>query len=400
MAECGIGEAAAETIAAYLGAGLAQLGVLPTMDTIVLERFFDDAGGMQLVGHAPFGARLNRALGLALRKRFCVTFDFELQAAASDDAILLSLGPQHSFPLDRVPKFLASGTVEEVVRQAVLTAPMFAARWRWNLNTSLAVLRWRGGRKNPPAIQRMEADDLMAAVFPTLAACQENVAPGPLEIPDHLLVRQTLAGLPARGDGHRRAARAGRGHRDRPGPRRRAGHHRAVGAGARDPERAAVHLPGRRAARGAAQPRGPAAARPAGRAARAGPAGPGRHRAGRRAGQARPAGRARAARPAAEPRRGPPGRRLAAVVRRPGRRRGARCRSDADWWRALGGGGAAARDRARCTRTRSAFPTIRARSPRSRQTRRPPRRPCSAVTWNAGARRRRPSWRRPGCRRR
>ncbi len=172
--------------------GWRSSGVLPTMDTIVLERFFDDAGGMQLVGHAPFGARLNRALGLALRKRFCVTFDFELQAAASDDAILLSLGPQHSFPLDRVPKFLASGTVEEVVRQAVLTSPMFAARWRWNLNTSLAVLRRRGGRKNPPAIQRMEADDLMAAVFPTLAACQENVAPGPLEIPDHLLVRQTL----------------------------------------------------------------------------------------------------------------------------------------------------------------------------------------------------------------
>ncbi len=192
-AECGIGDAAAEMIVAYLGAGLAQLGVLPTMDTIVLERFFDDAGGMQLVGHAPFGARLNRAFGLALRKRFCVTFDFELQAAASDDAILLSLGPQHSFPLDRVQKFLASGTVEEVVRQAVLTSPMFAARWRWNLNTSLAVLRMRGGRKNPPAIQRMEADDLMAAVFPTLAACQENVAPGPLEIPDHLLVRQTLA---------------------------------------------------------------------------------------------------------------------------------------------------------------------------------------------------------------
>jgi ATP-dependent Lhr-like helicase len=192
MTECGIGEAAAETIAAYLGTGLAQLGVVPTMDTIVLERFFDEAGGMQLVGHSPFGARLNRAFGLALRKRFCVTFDFELQAAASDDAILLSLGPQHSFPLERVPKFLASGTVENVVRQAVLTAPMFAVRWRWNLNTSLAVLRMRGGKKNPPAIQRMEADDLMAAVFPTLAACQENVAPGPIEIPDHVLVRQTL----------------------------------------------------------------------------------------------------------------------------------------------------------------------------------------------------------------
>jgi ATP-dependent Lhr-like helicase len=191
-AECSLGDAAAETIVAYLRAGLAQLGVLPTMDTIVLERFFDEAGGMQLVGHAPYGARLNRALGLALRKRFCVTFDFELQAAASDDAILLSLGPQHSFPLERVPKFLASATVEGVVRQAVLTSPLFAARWRWNLNTSLAVLRMRGGKKNPPAIQRMEADDLMAAVFPTLAACQENVAPGPMEIPDHPLVRQTL----------------------------------------------------------------------------------------------------------------------------------------------------------------------------------------------------------------
>jgi ATP-dependent Lhr-like helicase len=163
------------------------------MDPIILERFFDEAGGMQLVGHAPFGARLNRAFGLALRKRFCVTFDFELEASASDNAILLSLGPQHSFPLDRVPKFLASASVEQVVRQAVLTAPLFQSRWRWNLNTSLTVLRMRGGRKNPPAIQRMESDDLMAAVFPVLAACQENVAPGPMEIPNQALVRQTLA---------------------------------------------------------------------------------------------------------------------------------------------------------------------------------------------------------------
>jgi ATP-dependent Lhr-like helicase len=190
--QCGIDSAAIDTIVRYLGAGLVALGTLPTKDTVVLERFFDESGGTQLVGHAPFGARLNRALGLALRKRFCVTFDFELQAAASDDAILLSLGPQHSFPLERVPKFLASKTVEDVVRQAVLTSPMFAARWRWNLNRALAVLRMRGGRKNPPPIQRMESDDLMAAVFPTLAACQENVAPGPLEIPDHPLVRQTL----------------------------------------------------------------------------------------------------------------------------------------------------------------------------------------------------------------
>ena len=189
---CGIDSVAADMIVRYLAAALTALGVLPTRDTIVLERFFDESGGSQLVGHTPFGARVNRALGLALRKRFCVTFDFELQAAASDDAILLSLGPQHSFPLERVPKFLASKTVEDVVSQAVLTSPMFASRWRWNLNRSLAVLRMRGGRKNPPPIQRMEADDLMAAVFPTLAACQENVAPGPLEIPDQPLVRQTL----------------------------------------------------------------------------------------------------------------------------------------------------------------------------------------------------------------
>ena len=204
---------------AYLGAGLAQLGVLPTMDTIVLERFFDDAGGMQLVGHAPFGARLNRALGLALRKRFCVTFDFELQAAASDDAILLSLGPQHSFPLDRVPKFLASGTVEEVVRQAVLTSPMFAARWRWNLNTSLAVLRMRGGRKNPPAIQRMEADDLMAAVVPDAGRLPGERRARPAGDPGPPPGPADAGGLPARGDGHRRAE--GPGRRDRVRPRRR-----------------------------------------------------------------------------------------------------------------------------------------------------------------------------------
>ncbi|MPY96610.1 MAG: DEAD/DEAH box helicase [Actinophytocola sp.] len=192
-AECGIEHATAEEIVRYLAAAYAALGALPTRDTIVLERFFDESGGMQLVGHAPFGARLNRAFGLALRKRFCVNFDFELQAAASDDAILLSLGLEHSFPLEQVPTFLASPTVEDVVRQAVLTSPMFAARWRWNLNRALVVPRMRGGRKNPPPIQRMEADDLMAAVFPTLAACQENVAPGPMEVPDQPLVQQTMA---------------------------------------------------------------------------------------------------------------------------------------------------------------------------------------------------------------
>jgi len=285
--ECGIGDAAAETIVAYLAAGLAQLGVLPTMHKIVLERFFDDAGGMQLVGHAPFGARLNRAFGLALRKRFCVTFDFELQAAASDDAILLSLGPQHSFPLDRVPKFLASGTVEEVVRQAVLTSPLFAARWRWNLNTSLAVLRMRGGRKNPPAIQRMEADDLMAAVFPTLAACQENVAPGPLEIPDHLLVRQTLQDCLREAmdiDGLQGLV-AGI----------EAGRVEVVVRDTTEPSVLAHEILNGRpftflddAPLEERQPGGAPAARPAGGGPRAGRAGPGRHQARRRAGPPRP----------------------------------------------------------------------------------------------------------------
>jgi ATP-dependent helicase Lhr and Lhr-like helicase len=158
----------------------------------VFERFFDESGGMQLVIHAPLGARVNRALGLGLRKKFCLTFDFELQAAASNDAALLSLGPQHSFPLEDVPGFLRSHNARDAVSQAVLRSPMFTARWRWNLNRSLAVLRRKGGRLNPFNIQRMESDDLMAAVFPSLAACQDNAPAGPIEIPDHLLVRETM----------------------------------------------------------------------------------------------------------------------------------------------------------------------------------------------------------------
>ncbi|HEX8854648.1 MAG TPA: hypothetical protein VF752_03535, partial [Thermoleophilaceae bacterium] len=177
----------------YLRAARTGLGgVLPTKDDIVFERFFDETGGMQLIVHAPLGARINRALGLALRKKFCLTFDFELQAAASNDAVLLSLGPQHSFPLEDVPAFLRPHTVEDAVCQAVLRSPMFIARWRWNLNRSLAVLRRKGGRVNPFNIQRMEAADLMAAVFPSLAACQDNAPAGPIEIPDHPLVRETL----------------------------------------------------------------------------------------------------------------------------------------------------------------------------------------------------------------
>ena len=191
VAYSGVDEEIAAMVVRYLAASRVALGVLPTINNVVFERFFDETGGMQLVVHAPFGARINRGLGLALRKRFCVSFDFELQAAASDDSVLLSLGPQHSFALDSVSRFLGSKTVEGVLRQATLASPMFTARWRWNLNRSLIVLRFRGGRKNPPPIQRMEADDLMAAVFPALAACQEN-ATGPIEIPDHPLVRQTM----------------------------------------------------------------------------------------------------------------------------------------------------------------------------------------------------------------
>jgi ATP-dependent helicase Lhr and Lhr-like helicase len=189
----GVDVMAAALVVDYLRAGRAGLGgVLPTHDDIVFERFFDETGGMQLIVHSPLGARINRALGLGLRKKFCLTFDFELQAAASNDAVLLSLGPQHSFPLEDVPAFLRSRTVRDAVSQAVLRSPMFIARWRWNLNRSLAVLRRKGGRLNPFNIQRMEAADLMAAVFPSLAACQDNAPAGPVEIPDHPLVRETL----------------------------------------------------------------------------------------------------------------------------------------------------------------------------------------------------------------
>ena len=187
----GIGDVACATIVDYLAAGRAALGAMPTQDLLVLERFFDDTGGMQLVLHSPFGARVNRALGMALRKKFCRRFNFELQAAATDDAVVLSLGPHHSFPLEEVPGYLASHNLEDTLAHAILDSPMFQSRWRWNLNRSLMVLRWRGGRRNPPALQRMESDDLLAAVFPQAAACQDNIV-GPREIPDHLLVRQTI----------------------------------------------------------------------------------------------------------------------------------------------------------------------------------------------------------------
>jgi ATP-dependent Lhr-like helicase len=188
----GLQEAGARTIVEYLGATRQILGTIPTQKCLVLERFFDEAGGMQLVLHAPFGSRINRAWGLALRKRFCRSFNFELQAAATEDAIVLSLGPQHSFPLEDVFQYLKPATAEHLLVQAMLDAPVFGTRWRWNATRALAVLRFRGGRKVPTPLQRMEAEDLVAAVFPDQLACPENLV-GDREIPDHPLVNQTIA---------------------------------------------------------------------------------------------------------------------------------------------------------------------------------------------------------------
>ena len=188
----GVGADAAEQIVDYLCTAHVALGALPDRDTVVLERFFDESGGMQLVIHSRFGSRLNRAWGLALRKRFCRKFNFELQAAATEDAIVLSLSEAHSFALDEVARYLSPETVRDVLTQALLDAPMFDVRWRWNANVSLAIPRFRGGAKVPPNIQRMQAEDLVAAVFPDQIACAENLA-GPRAIPDHPLVEQTIA---------------------------------------------------------------------------------------------------------------------------------------------------------------------------------------------------------------
>ena len=184
-------EADAAQLVDYLRATRDGLGLVPTDEDVVFERFFDESGGMQLVVHAPFGSRVNRAWGLALRKRFCVVFDFELQAAASDDAILLSLGPQHSFPLEESFRYVTSGNLEEAVEQSVLYTPLLPTRWRWNATRALAVPRRRGGKRVVPWVQRRRADDLLASVFPDVVGCQENVT-GALELPDHVLIRQTM----------------------------------------------------------------------------------------------------------------------------------------------------------------------------------------------------------------
>ncbi len=186
-----IGSEAAKQLIDYLFAAHQALGCLPTQDTIVFERFFDESGGMQLVIHSPYGSRINRAWGLSLRKRFCRQFNFELQAAATEDAIVLSLSTSHSFPLEEVKRYLHSNSVRDVLIQAMLAAPMFASRWRWNATIALALPRFRGGKKTPPQLQRMAAEDLIAAVFPDQIACAENLV-GEREIPDHPLVKQTI----------------------------------------------------------------------------------------------------------------------------------------------------------------------------------------------------------------
>ncbi len=191
LEELGLSRSAARQIHHYLREAKHILGALPTQDTLVLERFFDEGGGMQLILHAPFGSRVNRAWGLALRKKFCRQFNFELQAAATEEGVLLSLGPQHSFPLEDVFRYVNPDTLERTLVQALIDSPVFPTRWRWNANISLAVPRNQAGRKVPPQLQRMRADDLMAAAFPDAAACLENIG-GDREIPDHPLVRQTL----------------------------------------------------------------------------------------------------------------------------------------------------------------------------------------------------------------
>jgi ATP-dependent helicase Lhr and Lhr-like helicase len=191
IAETGCSEEAARQAVAYALSEKMAIGLIPSCRRVVFERFFDETGGMQLVVHAPFGGAVNRAWGLAMRKRFCRSFDFELQATADDDGFLLSIGPQHSFPLESLFPMVTSANVRELCEQAVLRIPMFQVRWRWNVTRALLVLRRKGSQKVPPALQRFRSDDLLSAVFPRLTGCQEHTA-GELELPDHPLARQTM----------------------------------------------------------------------------------------------------------------------------------------------------------------------------------------------------------------
>jgi ATP-dependent Lhr-like helicase len=189
--ECGLDLSGAEQMIQYTLEGRTVLGDVPTQTTIIAERFFDEGGGMQLIIHAPFGGRINKAWGLALRKRFCRGFNFELQAAATDNGLNIALAEQHSFPLADVFQFLHSETMAPILEQAALASPIFQTRWRWDATRALALLRFQGGKKVPPQIQRMRSDDLLASVFPDVAACQENIE-GDIKIPDHPLVSEVM----------------------------------------------------------------------------------------------------------------------------------------------------------------------------------------------------------------
>lgn len=189
---CKLDVAGAEQVIEYILQGRALLGVVPTQQTVIAERFFDEAGGMQLIIHAPFGARINKAWGLALRKCFCRSFNFELQAAATDNGINIALAEQHSFPLADVFNFLNLNTIEKVLTQAVLQSPLFATRWRWDAGRSLAIVRFRNGKKVPPNVLRILAQDLLAAVFPDAAACQDNLGGNDIELPDHPLINEVM----------------------------------------------------------------------------------------------------------------------------------------------------------------------------------------------------------------
>ncbi|AXC09583.1 DEAD/DEAH box helicase-like [Acidisarcina polymorpha] len=189
--QCGVDDAGAEQMIGYIVAGRAALGAVPSLTTIIAERFFDEGGGMQLILHAPFGGRINKAWGLALRKRFCRGFNFELQAAATDNGLNISLAEQHSFPLSDVFHFLTDQTVTELLEQASLDSPIFRSRWRWDAGRSLQLLRFQKGKRIAPQVQRTRSDDLLASVFPQVAACQENIQ-GDREIPNHPLIREVM----------------------------------------------------------------------------------------------------------------------------------------------------------------------------------------------------------------
>lgn len=191
QSNCFMDRCGAEQACQYIFEGRAVLGAVPTQSRVIAERFFDEGGGMQLIIHAPFGSRINKAWGLALRKKFCRSFNFELQAAATDNGINISLGEQHSFPLSDVFQFLHTNTVKHVLEQATLQSPIFQTRFRWDATRALALVRFQGGKKVPPQIQRIRADDLLAAVFPQAAACQDN-NPGEIELPDHPLINETM----------------------------------------------------------------------------------------------------------------------------------------------------------------------------------------------------------------